>query len=103
MTKAQRLEHFRALYPQLHITGVKTMTSEQVKNFSWYGYTTIEEVYKRPSEAKRYIWDKLMRLYNPIEVYGVNGSSQTFSVLLRAENGVVMHITKGNNYLVEIV
>lgn len=103
MTKAQRLVHYRELHPKMYITDVKSMSEEQIKNFSWYGHTTLEEVYQRPSKLKEQVWDELMARYSPIEVYGVNGNSQTFSVLLRAENGVVMHITKGNNYLVEVV
>lgn len=102
MRKAQRLEHFRALYPKMSITGVKSMTEEQIKNFSWYGYTTLEEVYKRPSKLKEQAWGWVMDTYRPLEVYGVNGNSQTFSVLLQADNGVIMHITKDNKYLVEI-
>ena len=102
MTKAEKIKAYRELYPSYNITGVKTMTQAEIQSREHYGYYSLEDLYANPSEAKKSSYASLMRQYNPQRVLAVAGNSMTYSVLLVAENGVTMHITRDNNYLVEV-
>ena len=101
-TKAQKLAEARELYPRYNITGVKTMTQAEIESREAWGKKSLDDVYANPSEAKRSSYASLMRQYNPQQVIAVSGNSMVYSVLLVAENGMVMHITRDNNYLVEV-
>lgn len=100
-TQAQRVQAARELYPSYNITGIKVMTKAEIQSRSHYGAVSLEDLYARPSEAKQSSYRALMRQYLPQEVLAVSGNSMTYSVLLIAENGLLMLITRDNNYLVE--
>lgn len=103
MTTKEKLKTYQELYPDYHITGVKKMTLEEIKSREHYGYDSLYELYDKPSEAKDSSYRELLERYNPQSVLAVTGNSMAYSVLLVAENGVTMHITRDNNYLVEVV
>ena len=101
MTKRERLQRYRELYPKYDITNIKTMTPDNIRWYESYGEKSLDELYKKPSNAKRQAWQWIMDTYKP-EILAVQGNSMTFSVLLRASSGQVLHITRSNNYIVEI-
>ncbi len=101
-TKAQRVKEYNENNKGYYITNIKKMTQEQVDNWKKYSENTLHELYKRPSDAKVNSWRKLWVQYEPLEVLGFTGNSQTYSVMLVAANGDLLHITRDNNYLVEV-
>lgn len=102
MTKQERVKAYNNLYEGYDITNVKKMTQEQVNGWKSWGVGSLYELYKRPSQAKLDSWDKLVEQYEPQEVLGFTGNSMTYSVMLVAKNGSLLHITRSNNYLVEV-
>lgn len=103
MTKAERVKAYNELYPGFNITGIKKMTEGEIESRIQWGERSLKDVYKRPSDAKLEAYDELVKQYRPKSVLAIQGNSQTFTVLLMAWNGDMLHITKGNNYLVERV
>lgn len=102
MTKQDKLDKYRKQYPGYHLTGVKSMTLEQLQARNKYDDKSLFELYARPSQAKIDSWYQILRTYKPKIIYAVTGNSMTYSVLLRTEHDEVMHITRDNKYLVEI-
>ena len=104
MTREQLRARARELYPSYDITGVTSMTREQLRAraASPYSNKSLDELYQKPSQAKREAWDWIEKTYEPRDIIDVSGNSMTFSVLLETEDGVTMHITRANNYLVEV-
>lgn len=100
-TKAQRLAAARELHPSYNITAVKTMSREELESREAWGSDSLEDLYDNPSQAKRESYEAIIRQYNP-DILAVAGSSMAYSVLLKTEDGVYMHITRDNNYLVEV-
>ena len=100
-TKAQKLATARELHPGYNITGVKKMTQAELVNRFKYGKATLEELYTRPSDAKRATYRDILKTYQPAAMT-LSGNSMTYSVILRTHSGVTMHITRDNNYLVEV-
>lgn len=103
MTKREQVEQYNLNNPGYHITGIKTMTAEQLAGYRKYGASSLYELYNNPSEAKMNSYAKLLHQYDYDEVISVQGNSMSYSVLLRAGNGDLLHITKDNNYLVKEV
>lgn len=99
-TKAQRLAAARELYPSYDITGVKKMSTAELAGRFKYGYGTLEELYASPSDAKRASYKDILKTYQPAAMT-LSGNNMAYSVLLRTHDGVIMHITRDNNYLVE--
>lgn len=104
MTRAQKLARARELYPSYDITGVTSTTREHLRAraASPYSNKSLDELYRKPSQAKRQAWDWVERTYEPRNIIDVSGNCMTFSVLLETHDGVTMHVTRANNYLVEV-
>lgn len=100
MTKREQVEQYNLNNPGYHITGIKTITAEQLAGYRKYGASSLYELYNNPSEAKMNSYAELLHQYDYDEVISVRGNSMTYSVLLRAGNGDLLHITHANNYLV---
>lgn len=101
MTKADKIKAYNELHTGFHITGIKKMTEAEIEARIRWGETSLWDIYKRPSDAKLEAYADLVKQYKPKSVLAVAGNSQTFTVLLMASNGDMLHITKSNNYLVE--
>lgn len=102
MTKAERVKKYNELYEGYHITNIKRMTQNEIDYYRHYGKGSLHELYKQPSQAKLDSWRKIWVQYEPLEILGFVGSSHTYSVMLVAKNGSLLHITPSNNYLVEV-
>lgn len=101
MTKAKQLKAARELYPSYNITGIKTMTQAELANRFKYGAATLDELYQNPSDAKVASYNDILRTYQPAAMT-LSGNSMTYSVLLRTHDGLTLHITRDNNYLVTV-
>lgn len=101
-TKAERLQAYRELNPSYHITGIKKMTQEQVNAYRQYSEPSLQDLYQRPSDIKVRTNRELLEMYQPREVLGYTGNSMSYSVMLIADNGDLLHITRDNNWLVEV-
>lgn len=101
MTREEQIRDYNERNAGYYITGIKRLTAEQVKAYR-NGYKSVDELYRNPSDAKRASWRDIVTRYNPSEVLGLHGSCHTYSVVLRAENGDLLHITRDNNYLIEL-
>ena len=102
MTKAKQLQAAREAHPSYHITGVKTMTQEQIDAYEKYSSKSLDELYTKPSDAKQASYSEILLTYEPRTIHAVQGSAHSYSVLLTTRDGVTMHITKANNYLVTV-
>lgn len=102
MTKADQLKQARETYPNYGITGVTTMTREQIEAREKYGSRSLGELYAKPSAAKQSSYADILETYQPRTIHAVAGSSSSYSVLLTTHDGAVMHITKANSYLVKV-
>jgi hypothetical protein len=103
MTKREQIKEYNLDNPGYHITGIKSMTADELASYRKYGASSLNELYKNPSEYKLKSYYQILRQYNVYNVVSVQGSCHSYSVLLRAENGDLLHITKDNNYLVKEV
>lgn len=103
MTKREQIEQYNLDNPGYHITDIKSMTAGQIEGYRKWGAKSLDEKYARPSYAKRMSYERLLQQYMPREIISVQGSSHAYSVLLRADNGDLLHITHANNYLVKEV
>jgi hypothetical protein len=102
MTKADKIKQYNIDNQGYNITNIKKMTTQDLAYYRTYGKQSLRELYTRHSDAKQDSWDEIVRTYQPQEVLGMVGNSMTYSVLLVAGNGDTLHITKDNNYLVEV-
>lgn len=103
LTIKQRIEEYNNLYPSYNITGIKKLTTDQIESYIIYGSRSLDECYQSYSDAKRASYEEILQTYNPNAILAVQGSTFSYSVLLVANNGDKLLITKGNNYLVEEV
>lgn len=101
MTQAQRVARYNELY-NYDITGIKKMTNDEIVARATYGSKSLDELYVKCSDAKRKSYQWILDKYEPSKILAVAGNSMTYTVLLIAGNGDVLHITRNNNYLVEI-
>lgn len=101
-TKAQQVKEYNDNNPGYYITGIKSLSSEQINAYRKYGAGSLDELYKSPSDAKKSSYNKILRDYSPREIIAVQGSCHTYSVILEAGNGDILHITQQNNYLVKV-
>lgn len=101
MTRAEQIRDYNERNAGYYITGVKRMTAEQVDAYK-SDAKSVDELYRNPSDAKRESWREIVETYAPSEVLGLSGSCHTYSVMLRASNGDLLHITRDNNYLIEL-
>ena len=102
-SKADKIKQYNELNSGYNITGIKKITQEQIDGCAKYGKDDLYELYAKPSDAKIEAWEWIRRTYKPSRIISVQGSCMTFSVLLEADNGDMLHITRDNNYLVEVV
>ena len=101
-TKADKVKQYNELNSGYNITGIKKMTEDEIELRAKYGEDDLYGLYAKPSDAKIEAWEWIHRAYKPSRIISVQGSCMTFSVLLEADNGDVLHITRDNNYLVEV-
>lgn len=101
MTKAEQVKQYNAEH-NYQITNIKKMTAEQISWYVKYGSKSLSEHYNKPSYAKQDSYNWILRTYKPKQILAVQGNSMTYSVLLVADNGDTLHITKANNYLVQV-
>ena len=100
MKKADKIKQYNESNPGFGITGIKKMSEDQLETNRW-DETSLYDLYAKPSEEKKAVWDWIHAVYEPKKIIRVAGSSHAFSVLLIASNGDILHITKTNNWLVE--
>lgn len=100
MTKQERIKEYNQKYGY-NITNIERMSKRQL---SWYqnSHKSLYECYAKPSWAKINSYNEILKTYKPREILAVFGNSMMYSVILVARNGDILHITKGNNYLVEV-
>lgn len=103
MTKQDKIKQYND-QTGYNITNTKSMTLNDIQG---YGYsfatrTSLQELYKSPSDAKVASYKAILDTYKPLEIIAVQGSCFSYSVMLQAENGDYLHITKDNNYLINI-
>lgn len=101
MTKQDKIKAYNSKNDGYNITNIKKMTQEQIENYRVYGDKSLYELYADPSQLKIDSYNEILATYKP-EIIGVQGSCFSYSVLLKADNGDILHITKDNNYLVEV-
>lgn len=102
MNKADKIKQYNEKNKNYNITNIKKLTQEAIGYYAKYGKQSLSELYTTYSNAKRQSWDYIIATYKPSRIIGVQGNTMTYSVVLEAENGDVLHITRDNNYLVEV-
>lgn len=103
MTKQQRIAEYNKANPSYAITNIKKLSRDYIVNARLRDSKSLDECYQTYSDDKKSSYAKILRDYEPLEIISVVGSSFSYSVLLVAGNGDTLHITKNNNYLVEVV
>lgn len=103
MNKADKIKQYNKDNSGYNITGIKKMTEAMIEWHRRVANKGLYDLYDNPSQLKVNSWRNILRDYKPLEIISVQGSSQSYSVVLIADNGDVLHITKDNNYLVEVV
>ncbi len=101
-TKKERIAIYNAVNKGYNISDIKKLTLEQIRGYENFGAKSLYELYQKPSNNKIESYNYILATYKPKEILCVQGSCNTYSVLLVAENDNILHITKGNNYLVKI-
>lgn len=102
MSKQDSIKRYNDLNPSYNITNIKKMTKDEYHSRVLQGGQSLDEVYGSYSNAKRQSWNDIMDTYKPQEIKSVIGSSHAYSVMLVAENGDLLWITRDNNYLVVV-
>lgn len=100
--KQDLINEYNKRNPGYYITGIKKLAPEQIESCRKRGARSLEDLYESPSDAKISSYNKILRDYTPREIIAVQGSCHTYSVLLEAGNGDILHITQQNNYLVNV-
>jgi hypothetical protein len=101
MIKQNKIKAYNDQYPSYAITGIKKMSKDSINYSKVNGYKSLNELYNSYSDAKYSSYQAILATYNP-EIIDVSGNSMSYSVLLKADNGDVLHITRKNNYLIEV-
>lgn len=102
ITKLDRIKEYNQKNPGYNITATKRMTASDLEWYQKWGAGSLRELYKNPSDAKVASYNAILRDYKPRRIIGVQGSCHTYSVVLEAGNGDILHITARNNYLVTL-
>ena len=97
-----RIQEYNEKNKSYNITGIKKYTPEQLNNIKLNSAKSLDELYQNCSDIKRSSYKNIIDTYEPIEIIGLQGSCHSYSVILIASNNDVVHITKANNYLVEV-
>lgn len=103
MKTRERIDEYNKNNAGYYITGIKKMDRESLEARRKWGAGSLNELYARPSDAKISSYNDILNTYKPSDIIAVAGSCSSYSVLLRADNGDVLHITRGNNYLIDLV
>lgn len=86
-----------------NITNTKTMALSDIALYSYRNPNySLDQLYKNPSNAKVTSYKAILDKYKPSEIVSVQGNCSSYSVMLKAENGDYLHITKSNNYLINV-
>ena len=101
MTKYDKIKQYNE-QTGYNITNTKNMTLDNIANYRRYGKRSLDDMYIRPSDYKVASYKAILDKYQPREIIGVQGSCHSYSVVLQASNGDYLHITKDNNYLINI-
>lgn len=101
MTRAQQIKEYNDKY-NYDITGIKKFYGKPSDLKTAWSSRSLYELYVKPSDAKVASWNDILATYKPQEILSVQGSAHTYGVHLIAENGDLLHITKSNNYLLEV-
>lgn len=102
MTRREQIKQYNIDNPGYNITAVKKFYGKPQDLSSVWSSKSLYELYQKPSDAKIESWEEILRTYQPREILSVQGSVHTYSVHLIASNGDVLHITRSNNYLLEV-
>jgi hypothetical protein len=102
MTKAQRIKEYNEKNSNYNITGIKKVNKEHLQWLALNGAKSLDELYNTYSNAKRSSYNDILDIYKPIKIIGLQGSSMTYSITLKASNGDILWITRDNNYLIEV-
>lgn len=102
MNKQERIAEYNKNNPGYAITNIKRLNQDQIEGYGWNGNKSLYDLYQKPSQAKIDSYNQIFFDYHPNKIIGIQGSCYSYSVLLEAENGDILHITKDNNYLVEV-
>lgn len=100
--RAERIKEYNLNNKGYNITAIKKMNKEQLQYAKIHGCKSLTQCYVNPSDTKIQTYQDILNTYNP-EILQVLGGSHQYSVLLKADNGDILHITKSNNYLVEVI
>ena len=103
MNKQERITVYNKANAGYNITGIKKISVDILNYQNVHHAKTLDELYKKCSDAKRDSYNEILRTYKPRKIIGLVGSSHSYSITLVAENGDVLWITKSNNYLVEVI
>lgn len=102
MKTSDRIEAYNKNNPGYNITGIKKMDLESIEARRKYGARSLEDLYIRPSDAKRSSYNYILKTYAPADIIALAGSCRQYSVLLKAGNGDILHITRANTYLIDV-
>jgi hypothetical protein len=100
MSKRERIEQYNDKYGY-QITGIKKVSSEHIRYMLTHGASSLDELYKTYSNAKRESFEWIVNTYKPLRI-GLQGNCMTYSAILEASNGDFLWITRDNNYLLEV-
>lgn len=101
MLKSEKIENYNLEYPSYKITGIKKMNKKSINYSKVHGNKTLSELYNSYSDIKRSSYQAILATYKP-QILDVSGNNMMYSVLLKADNGDILHITRANNYLIEV-
>jgi hypothetical protein len=102
MKKRDRIARYNELNSGYNITNIKKMSNQDIEAYAHGSAKSLDELYTSYSYAKRSSYRDILETYKPKEIHAVIGSNHAYSVLLTAENGDVLHITRSNNYLIDV-
>jgi hypothetical protein len=97
-----RIQEYNEKNKSYNITGIKKYTPEQLNYIKLNSAKSLDELYQNCSDIKRSSYNDIINTYEPIRILGVQGSCHSYSVILIAGNYDIVHITRANNYLVEV-
>jgi hypothetical protein len=97
-----RIQEYNEKNKSYNITGIKKYTPEQLDYIKLNSAQSLDELYKNYSDIKRSSYNDIINTYKPREIISLRGSCFSYSVILIASNNDILHITKANNYLIEV-
>lgn len=101
MTKQQLINQYNHLNKGYAITGIKKVNKDFVAPNQWSN-DSLDGLYTNPSQYKVNSYNEILATYEPIQIIDVRGSCHSYAVVLQANNGDYLWITKSNNYLLDV-